>query len=331
MSTHATLETLLARGRPILLDGATGTELARRGVSTTLPLWSAHALADERGLKVLRAIHEDYARAGAEILVTNTFRTTPRALGRAGAQQEWRLFNRRAVECARAAAAAATDHPCLVAGGLAPLEDCYRPDLVPSRQACLEEHRLQAGMLAELGVDLLFIETMNSRREAGAALEAALATGLDLLLSLCPEGAVPGPVRGPGGPAPDRRPGADRLRPGEARLLSGEPLQEVVPALFAAGGARLKALLLNCAPPEVLQGIYPAFAALAGARSHGLYAHLGEPDEVTGWRLPREHDPDGYAAWMARRLDEGARLAGGCCGTTPEHIAALARLIARRP
>src|SRR6266481_3402229 len=121
MAPHATLETLLARGLPVLLDGATGTELARRGVSTTLPLWSAHALADERGLKVLRAIHEDYARAGAEILVTNTFRATPRALGKAGAGETWRLFNRRAVECARTAAAAA-GHPCLVAGGLAPLE-----------------------------------------------------------------------------------------------------------------------------------------------------------------------------------------------------------------
>ena len=320
MAPHATLETLLARGRPILLDGATGTELARRGVSTTLPLWSVHALADEGGLKVLRAIHEDYARAGAEILVTNTFRTTPRALRKGGAETEWRLFNRRAVECARAAAETAPGHACLVAGGLAPLEDCYSPDLVPSPQDCREEHRRQADLLAGLEVDLILIETMNSRREAEAALEAALATGLDVLLSLCPEGAVPGPVRASRGP----------LRAGsEARLLSGEPLAAVVPALFAAGGTRLRALLLNCAPPELLERIQPAFAALAGSRPHGLYAHLGEPDEVTGWRLPEEHDPGRYAAWMARRLDAGARLVGGCCGTTPEHIAALARLIER--
>jgi len=46
---------------------------------------------------------------------------------------------------------------------------------------------------------------------------------------------------------------------------------------------------------------------------------------VSGWRLPREQDPEGYAAWMALRVEEGARLVGGCCGTGPAHIAALAR------
>lgn len=314
MATRTTLDVLLARPRPILLDGATGTELARRGVSTALPLWSAHALVSDRGLAVLAGIHADYARAGAEILVTNTFRTTMRALSKAGAQGDWRLLNRRAVECARKGAAAAPDGVRLVAGGLAPLEDCYSPGLVPPGPDCLAEHRRQAALLAELGVDLIFIETMSSRREAEAALAVALETGLDVLLSLCPEGAVPRPGGGSDG----------------ARLLSGEPLAEAVPALLVAGGPQLRALLLNCAPPGVLQGIYPRFAALSDGRPHGLYAHLGEPDEVSGWRLPEEHDPEGYAAWMAGRLDEGARLVGGCCGTTPDHIAALARLIAGR-
>ncbi len=61
---------------------------------------------------------------------------------------------------------------------------------------------------------------------------------------------------------------------------------------------------------------------------HGLYAHLGEPDDVTGWKLPERHEPERYADWMSRRLAEGARLVGGCCGTGPDHIAALARLFA---
>ncbi|HEU4401919.1 MAG TPA: homocysteine S-methyltransferase family protein, partial [Candidatus Polarisedimenticolia bacterium] len=175
---------LLGRRRPVLLDGATGTELTRRGLPTTLPLWSAHALANEEGLAVLRAIHEDYVRAGAEIVVTNTFRTTRWALERAGAGDRWRLFNRRAVECARTASGSVPGHTCLVAGGLAPLEDCYRPDLVPSAEVCLAEHRRQVDLLAGLGVDLILIETMNRRREAEAALRAAAASGLDVVLSL---------------------------------------------------------------------------------------------------------------------------------------------------
>src|SRR2546426_3513187 len=100
------LDTLLGRRRPLLLDGAVGTELARRGVDTTLPVWSARALFDGPGLETLTKIHEDYARAGAEILVTNTFRTTRRSLDRAGKAGAWREANRRAVECARAGAAA---------------------------------------------------------------------------------------------------------------------------------------------------------------------------------------------------------------------------------
>ena len=293
------LQERLNRTMPLLIDGATGTELQRRGVTTSLPLWSAHALVDSGGLRILEAIHADYARAGAQILVTNTFRTTRRALERAGRGADWRPFNERAVRAARDGAAAA-GADCLVAGGIAPLEDCYRPDLVPSAAACREEHRRQAGLLAGLGVDLIIIETMNHAREAEAALSAARDTGLEVILSLCPKG--------------------------PAHLLSGEPLDEVVPRLLRAGGPRLRAILLNCAPPPVLEQVYPRLAELAGGLPHGLYAHLGEPDDIVGWRLPEEHAPEAYAAWMADRLRQGARVIGGCCGTAPGHIAALARL-----
>ncbi len=302
------LDALLARPRPVLLDGAVGTELTRRGVDTTLPLWSARALFDDAGLQTLARIHEDYARAGAEILVTNTFRTTPRTLGRAGRGDSWRDANRRAVECARAGAAArdsgGPDRVCLVAGGIAPLEDCYSPGLVPPRSDCQAEHHRQVELLASLGVDLVFVETMNCLREAEAALLAARDSGLDVLLSLCPR--------------PPRH------------LLSGETLEEAVPRLAEIGGPRLRGLLLNCAAPEPMQEIFPQFARLASALPHGLYAHLGEPDDRTGWRLPERHEPDRYASWMTKRIEEGARLVGGCCGTTPEHIAAIASALERQ-
>ncbi|HZM69559.1 MAG TPA: homocysteine S-methyltransferase family protein, partial [Candidatus Cryosericum sp.] len=127
----------LAEPRPVVLDGATGTELQRRGVDTGLPLWSARALSSEAGRDILTAIHAEYARAGAEVLTTNTFRTTQRALGRAGVQNRWVLYNRHAVEAARAGAAASggaaagAGRSVFVAGSIAPLEDCYTCDLVP--------------------------------------------------------------------------------------------------------------------------------------------------------------------------------------------------------
>ncbi|NIR98821.1 MAG: homocysteine S-methyltransferase family protein, partial [Gammaproteobacteria bacterium] len=194
-----TISHLLRRPGPVLLDGGVGSELARRGIRTSMPLWSAHALFDHKGLQTLTKVHEDYARAGAEVLVANTFRTSRHTLRKAGREEHWRLVNGRAVECARAAAAIPT-HPCLVAGAIAPLEDCYRPDLVPLQADCEDEHRRQVELLAELGVDLILIETMNCSREALAALVAARDCGIDALLSLCP-----------------RPPG---------HLLSGEPLDE---------------------------------------------------------------------------------------------------------
>jgi len=300
--TEVDLRSILARDRPVLLDGAVGTELSRRGVPTTLPLWSAHAFVSRGWLSVLQGIHEDYVGAGAEILVTNTFRTTRRALEKAGRAADWRGFNTLAVACARDAASTAPG-PCLVAGGIAPLEDCYSPHLVPPESDCLAEHARQVELLADLGVDLIFIETMNSAGEARAAVVASRECGLDMLLSLCPK-------------AP-------------SHLLSGEGLEDIVPQLVDAGGARLQGILLNCAAPEVLEIVFPRFLTLAPELPHGLYTHLGESDDVTGWKLPERHEPERYANWMARRLEEGARLVGGCCGTTPDHIAALNRAIAR--
>jgi S-methylmethionine-dependent homocysteine/selenocysteine methylase len=295
------LDTLLAGAAPLVLDGAVGTELARRGIDTRLPLWSARALDDAAGRAALVAIHAAYARAGAALLTTCTFRTTRRALAAAGREARWRLFNQYAVDAARTGARAAR-WPALVAGSVAPLEDCYRCDLVPPQADCLREHLAQVDLLARLGVDLILIETMNTAREALAAITAVRAVGIEALVSLCP------------GP-PDA-------------LLSGERLERVVPRLVEAGGGRIRGLLLNCAAPPVLERAAPALSAVAAGLPWGLYAHLGEPDPVTGWRLPEGHDPDGYAGWMDGIVARGARLVGGCCGTTPDHIAALRRRFA---
>src|SRR5258707_8830056 len=132
--------------RPILLDGATGTELNRRGVSTDLPLWSAGALLDAPA--TLRQIHRDYLLAGAEIVTANTFRTHRRSLARGGYGDSAAELTRLAVELARAAVGeGALAPPAYVAGSLAPLEDCYSPELVPPQAECEREHAELAACL----------------------------------------------------------------------------------------------------------------------------------------------------------------------------------------
>ena len=295
--SHAELDNLLARGRPVMLDGAVGSELLRRGVKTALPLWSAHALLTAEGVATLRAIHTEYAHAGAEILTTNTFRTSRRVMRQASRESEWRAVNQLAVEVAQEAARSVAPSVCLVAGGIAPLEDCYRPDLAPPEEQCYREHREQTELLAGLGADLLIVETMSSGHEVRAALRAAIETGLDVIVSLCPKP--------------------------PAHLLSGEPLETLVPDLLEIGGKQLCGLALNCATPEVMDSVYPRLTKLSRSVPHGLYAHMGEPDDEVGWKLSEDGDPASYAAWMTGRVTPGTGFVGGCCGTTPEHISML--------
>jgi S-methylmethionine-dependent homocysteine/selenocysteine methylase len=108
---------VLDQGKIIILDGATGTELNRRGVDTGLPMWSANALTNDTGLNVLRRIHMDYLNAGADILTANTFRTHRRAL--AGKGHAARELTWRAVVTAQEAVAE-FGKPAQVAGSVAP-------------------------------------------------------------------------------------------------------------------------------------------------------------------------------------------------------------------
>jgi homocysteine S-methyltransferase len=122
-----TFLTSLAQSTHLILDGATGTELNRRGVDTGLPLWSGKALIHERDAKILQDIHEDYLRAGADIISTNTFRTNRRALATSANADRAFELTRRAVDIARAAIAnVASDRPCFVAGSISTLEECGR-------------------------------------------------------------------------------------------------------------------------------------------------------------------------------------------------------------
>ena len=222
----------------LLLDGATGTELNRRGVDTGLPLWSANALTMDAGLNVLRQVHLDYLNAGADIITTNTFRTNRRVLaGKGFSAHELTL---RAIATARGAVAE-FGKPALVAGSLSSLEDCYRPDLVPPADECLDEHSERIQHLVECGVDLLLIETMNSIREAVIAAKIATATGLSTWVTfVCNE---------------------------KGRILSGESLTHAAEILMPIG---VKALGVNCMPAHTLAQPLTELRAICGDGSNAV-------------------------------------------------------------
>jgi S-methylmethionine-dependent homocysteine/selenocysteine methylase len=225
----------------VVLDGATGTELERRGVRADLPLWSSWGLLEAPG--VVRQIHADYLAAGADALTAATFRTHARSLAAAGCEGRAAELTALAVRLAREATESAS-RAAFVLGSAAPLEDCYHPERVPEAGALQREHALHARNLVRAGADAILAETMNSLREATAAAEAARAAGAEVLVSFVCDGA--------------------------ARLLSGEPLAE---ALDAVRRFAPVALGVNCLAPEAVNACLPALRR-SGA-PFLVYANLG--------------------------------------------------------
>ncbi|WFE43589.1 homocysteine S-methyltransferase family protein [Verrucosispora sp. WMMD1129] len=285
-------------GRPLLLDGALGTELQRHGRSVSAPWWTADCLLDAAGRRLVTQVHAAYVAAGVDVLTADTFRTTPRTAHRAGTGPDTaaRLAHV-AVSLAREAAATVA-RPVAVAGSIAPIEDCYRPELVPDEAVLRNEHAWLADQLARAGVDLVLVETMNTIREAVAAVRAARAHGLTTWASF---------VCAPGGD-----------------LLSGEDVVAAATAVRAAGAS---AVLVNCTDPA---GTERALARLgrAGAGRLGAYPNLEDrtglpPATPVDRYLPPAVSPAAFAGLPDTDPWRGLDIVGGCCGAGPEHIGAL--------
>lgn len=289
--------TRLKQPIPILLDGATGTELTRRGVDTGLPLWSANALLTDEGARVLQGIHADYLAAGAEVITTNTFRTHVRRLARAGYGERALELTRRAVEIARAAIAETPGTGArFVAGSISTLEDCYNPSIVPPEDECRAEHSERIHHLLECGIDLFLLETFNTIREAVIAAKLATITGTPVIVSF---------VCNPAG-----------------RILSGETLTEAAEQLLPLDVA---ALGVNCGPtPDLAKPLAELRAACGPNFPLIAYGNIGYPDDKVGWVNTDAEDP---VVYCQHAVDWPVKIVGGCCGTTPAHISQLKAIL----
>lgn len=274
---------------PVLLDGPLGTELERRGLPLPAPLWSAHALVEAPLL--VSQIHAEYARAGAEVHTANTFRATARALKGSEWAGRWRVLLERAVALCRDAVAPGAGG-ARVAGSIAPLEDCFSPELTPPADVLAREHGELAHALADAGCDLLLVETMPSLTELRAATAAAVATGKPVWSAI---------TLGPRGDFFDA--------------------QGVASAARAAADAGAQAFLINCSAPPLTTRMLESLGTRAGApRGLALGAYAN-----TIFEGGAEWPPERYVEEAQRWLAAGATLIGGCCGTTPAHVAALHR------
>jgi homocysteine S-methyltransferase len=275
-----------------------GTELQRRGINAGLPLWSAAALTADT--EAVYQIHCDYIDAGADIITTDTFRTTRRTFLHAGREDRSAELTRTAAKLAQSARDARPGRTVLIAGSIAPLEDCYRPDLVPFGEDLIEEHAELASGLADAGVDFLLLETMGTLREAYVACTAAKATGKEVVVSfLC------------------RRDG---------NLYGGDSLPEAVRRITELGPT---AYSLNCISPRYLGralGVLRSVTDLPIA----VYANVGVPGQERGEAFQTDVEIPDYVRHAGSWIDGGAKILGGCCGTTPAYIRALSVLVEAR-
>jgi S-methylmethionine-dependent homocysteine/selenocysteine methylase len=274
------------RVRPLVLDGALGTEMEGRGVNTSGKSWTARGLVSHPDL--IYRVHREYLWEGADILTANTFRTNVRALKDTGLDAE--ALTKKAVRIARKARR--EKNPLIrVAGSIAPVEDCFSPELVPPSDAALvEEHRIMARWLDEARVDIILIETMNTLREALCALQAAKEESKKYVwVSIVPKD--------------------------DETMLDGTPLDYAV-ARLKEGGAHLVAL--NCAPVSVMMAALPIFSKAAKKAEvwFGCYPNSSEKLPDGTWNLKASNNRL-MAACALDWMKQGAVMVGSCCHSTP--------------
>lgn len=288
-----------------------GEELADRGFSTRDGLWSARALVDYP--HEVTALHRDYLDAGAEILTTNTYSTIPSYLDKVGMGHRMRELTTLAASLARKALDAhGRSGGQRLAGCLPPLDESYRPDLVPPADEAIPIYRALIESMAP-SVDLFLAETMSSIDEAKHVAESLMtspvATHLEWMVAF----------------TLDDRDGT--------KLRSGELVTEAVQGISVF---KPTAILFNCTTPQSILGGIECARKVASCRIGG-YPNRFKP-VPEDWTLDDDQDivrdtgltPEMFVDWSNRFVEAGATYLGGCCGIGPSYINALAQNLRTR-
>src|SRR5438128_3609914 len=278
-----TLSDLLKDGKVHVLDGAMGTMLYSKG-------FLLNVCYDELNLKqpkLVQEVHEAYVRAGAEVLETNTFGANPVKLKSFGLADETEQINQAAVRLARAAAAGRAS----VVGAIGPLGVRIEPFGALARdEACAHFSRQVKGLLAG-GVDGFILETFSDVEELHAALRAV--QGLSDLPIIA------------------------QMTIGDDGLTHYGTGPETFAQQLTEWGADVIGVNCSVGPAGVLEAVEKMVKVTD--RPISAVPNAGLPKDV-GDRKIYLASPEYMASYARRMIEAGARIVGGCCGTTPEHI-----------
>lgn len=283
----ALLQRLLDPEQVVLFDGAMGTMLYSRGVFI-------NQCYDELALRapdMLRDIHALYVKAGAEVLETNTFGANRAKLTHYGLEAQVRDINTRAAQIAREAAG----DDRLVAGAVGPLGIRLEPYGATSRDEARAMFAEQIQALVEGGIDCILLETFADLEELEQAVLAARAVRSDM------------PIIAQATVGPD------------LRTAYGASPEDIARALDKWG---VDVIGLNCSVGP--QTILDAIERMAAVTTRKLSAqpNAGMPRDVGG-RSMYMASPEYMATYARHLVQAGAKIVGGCCGTTPDHIRAM--------
>jgi 5-methyltetrahydrofolate--homocysteine methyltransferase len=286
---RTSLADLLASRHVLLADGATGTNYFKAGLSSGEPpeFWNV-----DRPEEVTQ-LHQRFVDAGADIILTNTFGCNPHRLKLHNAQDRTYELARRAAELARGVADRAA-RPVVVAGSVGPTGELFEPLGALTHEAAFTSFATQLRGLRDGGADVAWIETMSAPEEANAAAEAAISVGLPYVITYSFDTA-----------------GSTMMGLAPRKVAASVAGQSVPPVAVGA----------NCGvgAPDILVSLTEMRDAPFPLVTKG---NCGVP-HFEGTEIVYSGTPELMANYARLAIDGGARIIGGCCGTTPEHLAAM--------
>jgi len=286
----------------VILDGGTGTDIQRRGVKMDSDVWCAEA--NFTHPEVVRAVHDDYIRVGAEIITANTYASAPLMFNAHGRDDDMIEADRIAMRVAREAAAAA-DREITVAGSISVMRpiakgtDDFDTSITFDEDKVRKLFDIKAENLKACGADFLIMEMMRDTKFSKWAVESAINTGLPVWVGIAVERNGQGELAGVNHP--------DQL------------LATVVNEL-----TRFKpdaCLIMHSPIDTILESLDIIKANWSGTL--GAYPEAGE-FQMPDWQFV-DIDPADFAGTAREWRAAGAGIIGGCCGVTPDHIEAVAK------
>lgn len=305
---NSDLMTSILSGDPVIMDGAMGTELDRRGTSIASRDWVASTLGAPEDLE---EIHRAYAEAGAQLHIANTFATARHVLAEVGLEERFEELNRDAEARCRSAIEAAGSGPHWIAGSISTYmigSDRGRLPPLPQLEA---NARAQAEILAGAGCEMIVLEMLHDVETSLCLMRAAASTGLPVSVGLTVVFDE------------DKRPVLRGLKTGSAGAQQ-VLLEEALPPIVA-GMADSYPWILTVMHSDLEE----TDAALKLIREHwagpvGIYPNSGKFTDGYGWDHRTVCSADDFVQHAKGWAAAGAGFIGGCCGIGPDHIRALA-------